>query len=96
MSVKMESRKLADELRRSGASVSVKTDHVYKNFVNPKPTAEGEYYRFRLLWFSDDTSDRKTPFVEKYSHIVYERDGNDVSEVFVLFESGRATYSLHR
>ena len=32
-----------------------------------KPTPEKEYYRFRLLWFTDK-SDRKTPFFTRFVH----------------------------
>lgn len=35
-----------------------------------KPTPEKEYYRFRLLWFTDST-DRKTPYVERFIHSVW-------------------------
>ena len=40
-----------------------------------KPTPEKEYYRFRLLWFTDST-DRKTPFVERFIHSVWVEDGD--------------------
>lgn len=39
-----------------------------------KPTPEKEYYRFRLLWFNDDT-DRKTPFIERFIHSVWIEEG---------------------
>lgn len=40
-----------------------------------KPTPEKEYYRFRLLWFND-SSDRKTPFVERFMHSVWVEEGD--------------------
>ena len=35
-----------------------------------KVTEPKEYYRFRLLWFTDET-DRKTPFVERFMHAYF-------------------------
>lgn len=40
-----------------------------------KPTPEKEYYRFRLLWFNDST-ERKTPFVERFIHSIWVQDGD--------------------
>ena len=42
--------------------------------VYMKPTPKGEYYRFRLLWFKDET-DRKTPFVTRFVHEYWEDMG---------------------
>lgn len=40
-----------------------------------KPTPEKEYYRFRLLWFNDNT-DRNTPFIERFVHTVWTKNGD--------------------
>lgn len=76
MSVQFVNNKLTEELRRSGASVTTRDDKAYKNFLNPKETPDGQYYRLRLLYFTDPTNKRTIPFVEKFVHTVYNRDEN--------------------
>lgn len=40
-----------------------------------KPTLANEFYRFRLLWFTDST-ERKVPFVERFIHGVWTKNGD--------------------
>lgn len=75
--ITFENKKLTEELRNSGASVTKKDDHIYKNFLNPKVTPEKQFYRLRLLYFSDVTSKRTIPFIEKFCHTIYKRDENN-------------------
>jgi hypothetical protein len=74
MTVQFVQTKLSEELKKSGASVTTKDDQAYKNFLNPKATPQGQYYRLRLLYFSDPTNQRTIPFIEKFCHTVYNRD----------------------
>ena len=81
MAIKLVSRKLTEELRKSGASVTQQNSQVYKNFLNPKTTEDKKFYRMRLLWFADESSSRTTPFVETYNHTVYKRDENNKLDI---------------
>lgn len=72
--ISFENKKLTEELKKSGASVTKKDDQIYKSFLNPKVTPDKQFYRLRLLYFSDVTSKRNFPFIEKYCHTVYKRD----------------------
>jgi hypothetical protein len=74
MAVTFVNRTLTEELRKSGASVTQKEDQAWRNFLNPRTTPEKGYYRLRLLFFADDTNTRTIPFIEKYTHNVYEHD----------------------
>jgi len=70
----VDDKKLTEELKKSGASVTQKEEQAYKNFINPKPVPTGQFYRFRLLYFSDSTNKRTIPFIEKFCHTVYNHD----------------------
>jgi hypothetical protein len=74
MSITLQNKKFTEELKKTGASVTKKEDQAYKNFLTPKPCKKGEYYRLRLLYFTDDSNKRTVPFIEKYCHTVYNRD----------------------
>lgn len=52
-----------------------------------KPSAEKEYYRFRLLWFkSASKSDRDYPFIESYRHTHFGKNdkGQTIVDDFVV------------
>lgn len=41
-----------------------------------RPTEKNEFFRFRLLWFRHDGSNRRVPYIERWIHQVWE-DGDD-------------------
>lgn len=41
-----------------------------------RPTEKNEFFRFRLLWFKKDGTTRKTPYIERWVHQVWEDDEN--------------------
>lgn len=75
-SIKLTNGSLTEALKKSGAGRNNNNDQMWKNFLTPKPTPEGSYYRMRLLWFVDENSNRNIPFIEQYNHTVYDRDEN--------------------
>jgi hypothetical protein len=74
--IKLTTGSLTEALKKSGANTRNNNDQMWKNFLTPKPTPEGSYYRMRLLWFVDENSNRNIPFIEQYNHTVYDRDEN--------------------
>ncbi len=76
MSIKLTTGSLTEALKKSGAGRNNNNDQMWKNFLTPKTTPEGSYYRMRLLWFVDENSNRNIPFIEQYNHTVYDRDEN--------------------
>jgi len=41
-----------------------------------RPTEKNEFFRFRLLWFNHEGSNRKVPYIERWIHQVWEDDSN--------------------
>ena len=101
MSVQFETKKLTEELQKTGASEGKRGgDTAYKNFLNIKTTGEKEYYRLRLLYFSDTTNKRTIPFIEKMisslkGEITYYKDYNfPIKHTFDFHDKEAVNYKV--
>lgn len=41
-----------------------------------RPTEKNEFFRFRLLWFKNKNNSRKTPWIERHIHSIWETGAN--------------------
>ena len=46
-----------------------------------RPTEKNEFFRFRLLWFNHEGSNRKVPYIERWVHQVWEDGENGKRQV---------------
>lgn len=61
---------------------STQSDKTLKRLeVFLRPTEKNEFFRFRLLWFKHEGSNRKVPYIERWIHQVWEDGENGKRQV---------------